>query len=273
MVRREREHNCASEGTTGQSSMISNRPIRSPCRSLMVRLRSLRRPAQKNLVFCSENIAKDLSSKKLTFAFDRDDADENALDSTVTMPPAFEVATDVEDFVRGEALPIEVTGSSSSLRWEVEGDCIWGTSGTLSGDKIPADAFDSPKSDEEDNCEVLVTFTRTATGDLDPNFGKGGEIQAIQERKFTVFALAPGAGVSPDDSTSESSSSSSGDAGTSEPDVTHDAAAPSSGDAGVVDAASSDDVTDGGATDGGADSATTTSAPPVDAGGDAADAG
>src|SRR5690606_38020370 len=73
--------------------------------------------------FCTGNISENIESKVLTFAFDRDDEDESALDSSVKMPVGFRVESAVEDLVRGNDLPVEVSGSKSGLRWEVKGDC------------------------------------------------------------------------------------------------------------------------------------------------------
>lgn len=223
----------------------------------------------KKNTFCTGNIAEKIAGKALTFAFDRDDEDENALDSNVKMPAAFEVATEVDDLVRGEALPIDVTGSSSGLRWEVGGECIWDASGTLSGGEIPAEAFDSPDSEEADNCEVTVTFTRETTGDVDPNFGKGGEITAIQERKFTVFTLAAGSVVSPGNSSDASTSSDLEDAATSAADAGDASPADEAHDAGTSDAAPADDVPDAAGTD----SSAALGSSQIDGGADAGDAG
>jgi hypothetical protein len=187
---------------------------------------------EENNIYCTANVAEPVAGKLVTFGFDRGDADENALDSTVKMPAAFEVGTDVENLVRGGDLPIEVTGSSSSVQWKVKGDCVWGASGTLSAGRIPAKAFESPASDEEEDCDVVITFTRSATGDLDPNFGKGGEVTATQERQLTLFTLAPGSAVSPvvDPTSEPDASSEPGDAGIGAADGGADAsAAPDSG--------------------------------------------
>jgi hypothetical protein len=194
----------------------------------------------KENTFCSQNISDDLSGKVLTFAFDRGDEDENALDSTVKMPDSFAVRAGVTQLVRGQDLPITVTGSSSSLRWELVGDCIWPESGTLSGGKIPAAAFDSRASRQDEDCDVRVTFTRSANGKLDPQFGEGGQIKAVQERSFTLFTLASSP-VSPGDPSSDAGSSS----GSTDAGVVTNADA---GSTGVDSGADASDATDAGVT-------------------------
>jgi hypothetical protein len=164
------------------------------------------------------------------------------------MPKAFEVSVIDDEVVRGvDDVEVTISGDSKSIRYELSGDCIWNANGTLTDGKIPASKIDAHASDEDENCDVTVVLTRTAEGNLDPNFGKGGQIVAIQERTFTFFSLArttppvgtPDAGESSSDATNSSDTSSVGSA----PDAGDD-----SGDAGV----SSDD---GGISSGSTDAA------------------
>lgn len=200
--------------------------------------------------FCTGNLG-DISGKDVKVNFERGSAAENAPNSVVTMPKAFKVSVKDDEVVRGEEdVLLSITGGSSRLAYRASGDCIWTEDGVISDGMIPKAAIRSRGSKASEDCDVTVVVTRTAEGDLDPNFGKGGRIVAVQERKFTFFSLAnpnpadePDAG---DTSTSDTSSVSSsapdaGDSGLTEPD-----------DGGV-----SSEVPDAASTDGGSDSTVT----------------
>lgn len=177
--------------------------------------------------FCTGNLG-DISGKTLRVNFDRGSDVENAPNSTVKMPKAFDVAAKNDELVRGvDDVELTISGGSSGLRYRVTGDCIWTEEGTITDNAIPASKITSPRSDANEDCDVQVVVTRTVEGDLDPNYGKGGQIVAIQERKFTFFSLAnanppvttPDAGGTTD----VSSSDTSGDAGIADAgDVTDD---------------------------------------------------
>lgn len=218
--------------------------------------------------FCTGNLGN-ISGKEVRLNFDRGSEQENAPNSTVTMPEAFEVSAKDQDVVRGEEdVLLTITGNSRSLEYKVSGSCIWTEEGTVTDGKIPASAITSPNSDQDEDCDVNVVVRRTSVGDLDPNFGKGGHIVAVQERKFTFFSVAkvtppvgsPDAGDS--SSTNEPDSSSTGT--TSAPDAGGDAAVSSDGGS-----SSSDTATDGGvdaSTDAAATGSGDTSANVSDAG-------
>ncbi len=212
--------------------------------------------------FCTGNLGN-ISGKEVRLNFDRGSEQENAPNSTVTMPDAFEVSVKDQDVVRGEEdVVLTISGSSRSLEYRVSGSCIWTEEGTVTDGKIPASAITSPNSDKDEDCDVNVVVTRTATGELDPNFGKGGHIVAVQERKFTFFSVAkvtPPVG-SPDagDSSSTGEPDASSTDGTSAPDA--------GGDGGTSsDAGSSSSDT---ASDGGSDASTDTDAGAASGSGD-----
>lgn len=215
--------------------------------------------------FCSDNLG-DIGGKEVRVNFDRDEPVENAPNSNVEMPEAFEVSVADDEVVRGvDDVEVTVKGSSASLRYEVKGDCIWTNEGFISDGKIPASAIEALSSRKEEDCDVSVTVRRTSEGTLDPAFAKGGKIVAVQERKFEFFSVAkagspdPTTDVTPPDAgetTSSQTSSSAPDAGdagdagpndggaseTSSADstATGDSGAETSGDGGGdVDAASS----------------------------------
>jgi hypothetical protein len=221
--------------------------------------------------YCSGGLG-DIGGEEVRVNFDRDSTTDSAPNSTVTMPEAFQVSIEDDEVVRGqEAVVLKLSGEARNLKYKVDGDCIFTHSDNLNADgTIPASAIDSASFDEDEECEVTVTLTRTVEGSIDAAFGKGGRIVAIQERKVkftsTVSSGAPDAGGTGDSSSTDDTTDTSSDVSQTAPDA---------GDAG--DAGETSTEGDSSTSDAGMDSGTSSSAPPDDAGSsmdaDAGDAG
>jgi hypothetical protein len=167
---------------------------------------SLTETCKLDQAFCTGNLG-DIGGEKVVVNFDRGQAAENAPNSNVVMPEAFEVSVDDDEVVRGvDDIDLDISGSSKSLRYKVSGSCIWSEDGFVTDGAIPASAITSPASEVDEDCEIEVVITRSVEGTVDPAFGKGGKIVAVQERAFTVFSLAKA--DTPDPSTSSGATSS-----------------------------------------------------------------
>lgn len=146
------------------------------------------------------SFATDEGGTLFTFAFNRGDEDENAMDSHVVLPEPFEidgVSANTEISRADGALEVTWTASSDGdvvTTWTVEGKCLNATDGdvatdgelSLSGNDIDGDAFadDKDATEEESNCEATLCIDRKLVGVLDAAFSdeEGGEIRAIQRR-------------------------------------------------------------------------------------------
>lgn len=234
--------------------------------------------------FCTGNLGN-IGGKKVTVNFDRGSDVENAPSSSVTMPKSFEASAKDDEVVRGNDVEVSLSGDTKSLRYEVSGDCIWRADGTITDGKIPASKIEERPSAEGESCDVTVVVTRTAEGNLDPNFGKGGHIVGIQERSFTFFSVAKATPVPDAGNTTSSEEPTSSD--TSAPDASvpdagdvssDDAGSSSDGDGGSEGDSSDADASTGAATSGGdstsgADSSSAVSTSASSASSEAADAG
>lgn len=244
---------------------------------------NLEETCKEDNTFCTNDLGN-ISGKTVNVNFDRGSDLENAPNSKVKVPKAFEVSAKDSNVVRGvDDIELDIDGDSSSLRYRISGDCVWTEEGTITDDKIPASAVTSPRSEVDEDCDVEVVVTRSAEGSLDPNYGKGGHIVAVQERTFTFFSLAnpnPPVGT-PDAGDATTSSDSSSSVATSEADagdggsVSSDDGGAGSDDGGVSSDsdASSDASTDAstGEASSTSDSDGSTSVAPVSS--DVADAG
>lgn len=240
--------------------------------------------------FCTGNLG-DIGGEKVVVNFDRGQPAENAPNSNVVMPEAFEVSVDDDEVVRGvDDIDLDISGSSKSLRYKVSGSCIWSEDGFVTDGAIPASAITARPSEVEEDCEVEVVITRSVEGTVDPAFGKGGKIVAVQERKLTVFSLAK---AEPEPTTTSGATSSTvtdgsgsstgtasgtepGDAGPDASDVTSSTEDPDASTTGA-DTASDTASQASSATDSssavGTSTAADTSTGPVSAAPDAGDAG
>lgn len=137
---------------------------------------------------------------EFTFALMRGGDDDDAPNSTVTLPPNFEIeGLEPEDEQinaersRSEALELTLAGlDSGEVDWEIEGDCIFRETGSAKVSKsggivIPADAVDAHSGDEDSECGAKLKVEIVNKGTLDPALGSG-DIRSIRRRWFTFVS-------------------------------------------------------------------------------------
>jgi hypothetical protein len=117
----------------------------------------------------------------------------SALGTHVTMPPPFAITSPPGAKISAARPVLEVTWSPTGpmeVAWQVEGECIEAHDGHVDPDVgrlevvLKAAARDGgalPRA-----CDVKVQLSRQAHGKLDPAYGEGGSIVAIQERELKV---------------------------------------------------------------------------------------
>jgi hypothetical protein len=138
------------------------------------------------------------SGAKVTVAFERDEADD-ANKSTAVLPEAFSLKLDMDDseITRDNNVHIAWDGTADKddeITWSVQGECIDAATGTTKDDG--EDAIGTRQILVADgwkgsSCEVTITLERFADGVIDPKFGRGGTVVAIQ-RRTVVFTSTPG---------------------------------------------------------------------------------
>jgi hypothetical protein len=132
-----------------------------------------------------------------TMAFNRGPEDDGAPSTTATLPAGFTLAgiDSGEEISRAGAAEVtwDPSGTGDDMTWSLDGDCLWEQSGTM-GDTgsmdITASNYDVQLNEEDTTCEATLTIDRLRDGSLDPHFGEGGDVVAIQRRSIT-FQSAP----------------------------------------------------------------------------------
>jgi hypothetical protein len=145
-------------------------------------------------------------SHHTTFAGDADNSeyevelqrsvDRGAPSSIVTLPPRFTldaVAT------TSRAAPLTMTWAPSAgtdpMRWQAAGSCIESAGGMIAGGDpgavtIPGSTLRKQMGAQiADSCQVTLTVSRARDGDLDLNYGKGGDISGVQVRSRTFTSM------------------------------------------------------------------------------------
>ena len=123
--------------------------------------------------------------------------DDGAPNSTCTLPPAFEIATEPgAELSRSADFVIEwdLAGASDVMSWELEGPCIQTVTGSISDDSgsatITAGMVQKREGEGvEDQCEVTLEISRSRDGDLDPGYGEGGVIRCEQVREAPLLSV------------------------------------------------------------------------------------
>lgn len=134
---------------------------------------------------------------EFTMAFNRGAEDDGAPSSTATLPEGFTLAgIDLTTPVsRAETATVtwDPSGTGDTMSWELDGDCLFPESGTM-GDTgsldLTASNYDVVTGDEEETCPATLVIERRRSGTLDPAFGEGGGVVAIQRRTI-AFDSAP----------------------------------------------------------------------------------
>ena len=145
---------------------------------------------------------REVGAAETEFAIEflRTDADESALDTRVTLPEGFTLSG-IEPgatVLRSETTTVswDPPGSSDTMRWRLDGTevgCIGEEHGTMSDNgrlSLTGGNYDVWPGDEDETCEVELTIERERAGRLDPAFGEGGSVVAIQRRSIR-FVSAP----------------------------------------------------------------------------------
>jgi hypothetical protein len=137
------------------------------------------------------------ASLEYTIAFLRGQADTNAPATTVTLPAPFTITLEPREISRATA-DLTFTWSTSgpsggNLEESVSGSCIDTILETIPDDgsaTISRDQLHVRDGQSGDSCTVTVTLARVQTGQVDPAFTEGGNVQARQVRAAT-FTSTP----------------------------------------------------------------------------------
>lgn len=120
-------------------------------------------------------------------------ADTSALGSTVTLPEPIALITPKPSEPVSSKAPVVATWKAvpgSDVRWTAQGTCIDEGSGTVIDDvgrvEVPLPAARRFDAGSAPPCDVTLVFERWATGSLDPAFGEGGSVLAVQRRTRVV---------------------------------------------------------------------------------------
>jgi hypothetical protein len=129
----------------------------------------------------------DAEGTEFVIAFLRDEEDESAPESTVSMPAPFDLSVDPREASRA-ADDVELSWDppgSGDLEFSMSGDCIKSETDDIpdSGSfTITADSVETFESDKDESCTVDVELERSRRGSIDPEFTEGGSIVARHVR-------------------------------------------------------------------------------------------
>jgi hypothetical protein len=141
-------------------------------------------------------------SHRATFAGDADGSeyeielqrsvDRGAPSSIVALPPRFDLAP-LATTSRAAPLTFQwgPAGGTDPMRWQATGSCIESAGGMIAGGDpgavtVPANTLRKRMDPQvADSCQVTVGVSRSRDGDLDLNYGEGGDITGIQVRSQT----------------------------------------------------------------------------------------
>ena len=118
----------------------------------------------------------------------------SAPSSTVTLPAPFEV--DVSDASAGISRAADdlvvrwSPAASEAMDLTFSGDCVESVSLVSSPDAgmavLRAGSLKTREDHDGESCQIGVALERHRSGDLDPNYGEGGRIVAVQRRSASV---------------------------------------------------------------------------------------
>jgi hypothetical protein len=135
--------------------------------------------------------------QEFVIAFNRGPEDEGAPNSTAILPDGFTIGgiSSGEEVSRDDAVTVtwDPSGTDDDMRWSLDGDCLFEEDGEM-GDSgeldLTASIYDLHQDDEETTCEAKLIIERRRSGHLDPAYGEGGGVMAIQRRSIR-FVSAP----------------------------------------------------------------------------------
>lgn len=118
--------------------------------------------------------------------------DRSAPHSTVTLPEPF---TTTLPAAFSRSAPLTITWSPSGSQDQVSvhfTGCVHADLGPLADTgtaTLPAGAFTTTGAPGSPTCDLAVQVSRTRTGTLDPAYGQGGSIVALQRRVATITSV------------------------------------------------------------------------------------
>lgn len=120
--------------------------------------------------------------------------DTSALASTVVMPLGFAFASprvgEAFDSAHPKVVVLWSPPVSDPIEWSFRGGCIDDKSGTEAVDTGRLEATLVAARDRDGGlsgpCDVTIHLARSRTGKLDPAYGEGGVISAVQERDRVI---------------------------------------------------------------------------------------
>jgi hypothetical protein len=139
------------------------------------------------------NLPTDSSGRTITIKFVRPH-DTSAVASTVVMPRGFTFisprAGEAFDSAHPRVVATWTPAGSGPVEWSVRGGCVNENSGTEAIDtgrlEITLAAARDADGGVSGPCDVTLHLARSQAGKLDPAFGEGGSIFAIQDRDRTI---------------------------------------------------------------------------------------
>jgi hypothetical protein len=173
------------------------------------RLRATVADEAKNLTDGNNNqmyeatFAETAGGTEVSIAFTRGGDDQDAPDSSATLPEGFTIdgVADNMNISRTEDIVItwDPSGEADDMEWTLKGDCVsteFDLSQADTGTLTIAGGQVEPKfmDDETETCDVTFTLDRVRSGSVDSHFNDDsdgpGEFHAIQRREVT-FRSAP----------------------------------------------------------------------------------
>jgi len=119
--------------------------------------------------------------------------DDGAPSSVATLPASFALGATIGTASR--AAPLTLTwspaGTSDTMSWLAEGDCIERAAASITGDPgtvtIAANTIKlRQQQGTPTTCAITVSISRARLGTLDPAYGKGGMVTGTQTRQATL---------------------------------------------------------------------------------------
>jgi hypothetical protein len=135
----------------------------------------------------------DAADSKVTVAFTRGVEDTSAPNSSVTLPAPFTVAGIAGTVSRQVGFTATWAQSTDPMRWTLDGDCLFIKTDSISDagqTVIGTSDFSVQSGKEQETCNATFCLERTRQGTIDPAFGEGGVISAVQ-RRCVAFLSAP----------------------------------------------------------------------------------
>ena len=128
-------------------------------------------------------------------AFTRGPDDISAPNSSVTLPESFIIGGIAQTVSRqvGFTATWQAGTKGEPVTWILRGDCLVAQAGSISDagqTVIPASRFVPAASQEQATCNASFCLERDRQGTVDPAFGEGGTINAVQSR-CVAFLSAP----------------------------------------------------------------------------------